>query len=70
MDWPEWKTAYKTINNQQTLFQYQIYWGKFLSVLLSFMVAMRGEMGENRNNCCKFAVDTTFEKVIVQTFYI
>lgn len=70
MDWPKWETAYKTTNYQQTVFQWQIYWAKFFSVLLSFMVAMQGKIGENRNNFFEFAVESTFEKVIVQMFYI
>lgn len=49
--------------------QYEIYWGKFFSLLVSFMVAIQGEIGENRNSFFKFAGVSTSEKVIVQMFY-
>lgn len=44
MDWPKWETEYKTTNYQQSIFQHQICWGNFFSLLLSFMAAMQREI--------------------------
>lgn len=44
MDWPKWETAHKTTNYQQSIFQHQICWGNFFSLLLSFMAAVQKEI--------------------------